>query len=86
MDIPTGQQRIFRRDHGNVVPLSRRESDYCIECSEDGTAFRQMRICHLWNGGGEIAFGIYACSPEDSSFRAKFTDLTVGECRWKAHE
>ena len=25
--------------------LSRREDDYCIECSEDGAHFRQMRIC-----------------------------------------
>ena len=78
-DIPAGITEMWYR-------LSRRESDYCIECSEDGTAFRQMRICHLWNGGGEISFGIYACSPEDSSFRAKFSDLTVGECLWKAHE
>ena len=78
-DIPAGITQMWYR-------LSRRESDYCIECSEDGTAFRQMRICHLWNGGGEISFGIYACSPEDSSFRARFSDLTVGECLWKAHE
>ena len=30
--------------------LSRREDDYCIECSEDGVVFKQMRICHVWNG------------------------------------
>ena len=61
--------------------LSRREDDYCIECSEDGMHFRQMRICHLHKGNGKIRFGIYACSPEDSSFTAKFTD-----CMWKAHD
>ena len=27
--------------------LSRREDDYCIECSEDGIRFKQMRICHM---------------------------------------
>lgn len=27
--------------------FSRREDDYCIECSEDGEHFRQMRICHM---------------------------------------
>jgi len=42
--------------------LSRREDDYCIECSEDGVRFRQMRICHLHKGNGKIRFGIYACS------------------------
>ena len=40
--------------------LSRRASDYCIECSEDGVNFKQMRICHLLDGAGEISFGIYA--------------------------
>ncbi|QYA42491.1 DUF1349 domain-containing protein [Macrococcoides bohemicum] len=65
--------------------LSRRESDYCIEYSEDGKDFKQMRICHLSEGQGEIKFGIYACSPEASSFVAEFTDIQVGPCQWKAH-
>ena len=66
--------------------LSRREDDFCIECSEDGAVFRQMRICHLERAEGEIQFGIYACSPEDSSFRARFTGLKLMECQWKAHD
>ena len=57
--------------------LSRREDDYCIECSEDGIVFKQMRVCHMWNGDGTISFGIYACSPEDSSFRATFTNMEI---------
>ena len=66
--------------------FSRREDDYCIECSQDGENFTQMRICHMWEGAGKIRFGIYACSPEDSSFTAVFTDLKVTECAWKAHD
>ncbi len=66
--------------------LSRREDDYCIECSKDGEHFSQMRVCHLPEGNNEIAFGIYACSPEDSSFRAVFTDMKITECAWKAHD
>ena len=66
--------------------LSRRESDYCIECSTDGVEFTQMRVCHLWEGAGKVRFGIYACSPEDSSFTATFTDMRVTECAWKAHD
>ena len=66
--------------------LSRRGDDYCIECSEDGKVFRQMRVCHMWHGGGEIAFGIYACSPEDSSFKATFTHMEMTECKWLAHD
>ncbi|SER01550.1 hypothetical protein SAMN02910369_02885 [Lachnospiraceae bacterium NE2001] len=66
--------------------FSRREDDYCIECSEDGEVFTQMRICHMWEGVGKIQFGIYACSPEDSSFKAVFTDLKLTDCVWAAHE
>ncbi|MCH5351710.1 MAG: DUF1349 domain-containing protein [Clostridiales bacterium] len=66
--------------------LSRREDDYCIECSSDGINFKQMRICHMQNGKGTIRFGIYACSPEDSSFKATFTNMQVTECKWLAHD
>ena len=66
--------------------LSRREDDYCIECSEDGITFKQMRICHMWNGNNVIRFGVYACSPEDSSFKSIFTCMAITECKWLAHD
>ncbi len=66
--------------------LSRREDDYCIECSADGQKFSQMRVCHMWEGSEKIKFGIYACSPEDSTFKAIFTDMKRTECMWKAHD
>ena len=66
--------------------FSRREDDYCIECSEDGFIFKQMRVCHMWNGAGTIRFGVYACSPENSSFIAKFTNMEITDCKWLAHD
>lgn len=66
--------------------FSRRESDYCIECSEDGVNYKQMRICHMWEGAEDISFGIYACSPENSSFEARFDNLEITECKWLTHE
>lgn len=66
--------------------LSRRADDYRIECSEDGIDWKQMRICHMHEGKGTIRFGIYACSPEDSSFTAVFTDMRLTECAWLAHD
>ena len=45
-----------------------------------------MRVCHMWNGAGAIRFGIYACSPEDSSFKATFTNMEITECKWLAHD
>lgn len=66
--------------------LSRREDDYCIECSIDGEQFSQMRICHMHKGKGRISFGIYACSPENSSIKAVFTNMEMTECKWLSHD
>ena len=78
-DIPAEEKVMWYR-------LSRRESDYCLESSRDGRDFKQMRICHLWEGDGEITFGIYACSPEESSFEARFTHMELLPCQWQAHK
>lgn len=77
-DIPATIKSMWYR-------LSRRESDYCIEYSEDGANFKQMRICHLSEGAGKVRFGIYACSPEQSSFEAIFSHLEITDCKWKEH-
>ena len=66
--------------------LSRREDDFRIECSADGKHFQQMRICHLAEATGKISFGIYACSPEESSFKAIFTEMKLTECVWQEHD
>ncbi len=66
--------------------FSRRDDDYCIECSTDGKTYQQMRICHMHKGKGKIRFGVYACSPEDSSFKAVFSNMQMMECQWKAHD
>lgn len=66
--------------------LSRREDDFLIENSFDGVNYNQMRICHMDNATDIIKFGVYACSPEDSSFTAIFTDFKLLECKWQAHK
>lgn len=38
------------------------------------------------NIGDIIRFGIYACSPEESSFKATFTNMEITECKWLAHD
>ena len=78
-DIPASVKTMWYR-------LSRRGSDYCIECSSDGIHFKQMRICHLHAGSGKIRFGIYACSPEESSFQAVFSHMALKECQWLPHD
>lgn len=66
--------------------LSRRADDFRVECSADGVNYQQMRVCHLYKATGEIAFGIYACSPEDSSFKATFTNMEITDCKWLPHD
>ena len=92
-DIPTPASMWYR--------LSRRGPDFLIESSADGLAFAQMRIFHLRCLGETteemgkldppapaeqaIRFGLYACSPLDSSFEARFDGLVLEPCRWMAH-
>ena len=66
--------------------LSRREDDYCIECSYNGKDFCQMRICHMAKGAGTVRYVVSACSPEQSSFTAVFTGMSLTDCVWKAHD
>ncbi|MBD7970078.1 DUF1349 domain-containing protein [Paenibacillus gallinarum] len=78
-DITATQKFMYYR-------ISRRESDYCIENSYDGIHYKQMRIAHLFEGADDIQIGIYACSPEESSFKAIFTEMKFTECQWKEHK
>ena len=82
--------------------LSRRGPDFLIEHSADGSTFSQMRIFHLHLLGettalmgkadpplhptDSVAFGLYACSPLESSFQAKFTKMSLTPCHWPAHQ
>lgn len=66
--------------------LSRRENDFRLESSLDGQSFLQMRVCHLWEAKDEIRFGVYACSPEDSSFPASFSNFELTDCQWAPHD
>lgn len=75
-DIPSDIKHMYYR-------LSRRGADFLIENSQDGLNFSQMRIFHLFEGHGEINFGVYACSPLQSSFDAVFSDMKISECVWE---
>lgn len=81
--------------------LSRRGPDFLIESSPDGINFEQIRIFHLHCLGEtslemgrldppapaerSLRFGLYACSPLNSSFEAKFDHFKFDDCLWKAH-
>ena len=93
-DIPTPSTVWYR--------LNRRGPDFLIESSMDGKKFVQMRIFHLHKLGETtremgklnppapptqpVQFGVYACSPLDSSFTSVFEEITFEKCTWLAHE
>ena len=51
-----------------------------------GQPERAVDIGQTHEGGGTVSVGVYACSPEDSSFTARFTNIEMGECAWQAHD
>lgn len=55
--------------------MTRQGSDFLLECSADGKKYSLMRMFHMWNCDDLIRFGLYACSPGDSSFTAVFEEL-----------
>jgi len=82
--------------------LSRRGPDFLVESSFDGVNFKQMRIFHLHELGETteqmgrsnpplvsehpVTFGVYACSPSESSFVATFSEMKLEPSYWKAHK
>lgn len=81
--------------------LNRRGADFLIESSANGLDFKQMRIFHLHCLGEtsvemgkldppappeqSVNFGLYACSPLNSSFAATFKNFQLDNCLWMAH-
>ena len=62
--------------------LSRRNMDFKIEVSFDQIHFQQLRIYHDPLADGVVKLGFYACSPQQSSFPATFSDVLLKECLW----
>ncbi len=81
--------------------LSRRGPDFLLEHSSDGKQYVQMRVFHLMSLGETseemgradppidpnkaIKFGVYGCSPGESSFTAFFDQLVCTPSMWKPH-
>lgn len=63
--------------------ISRREADFLFECSLDGDLYHQMRVFHMHGDLAQARVGLYACSPQQSSFKVRFTDVAAGHAKWK---
>ena len=75
-DVPASVKRVAYRLH-------RRGDDFLLERAFPGEDWAQMRIFHLHGIGAEIFAGVYACSPNNSSFKAVFSLPEFGPCCWE---
>jgi len=66
---------------GNAIDLQvvRAGADYLVYWREPEQRWRQLRLCHLHEGEGEVPVlaGLYACCPKKPGFVAKFEHLTI---------
>lgn len=75
-DIPTEPEiMIFYR-------LSRQGKDFLLEQSSDNQIYHQMRIFNLMKADSAVRLGMYACSPQNSSFNVRFSQFRFGESTW----
>ena len=73
--VDTDLNRMFYR-------ISRRGSDFRLDCCRNGDEYHQMRIFHMHGDLSIARVGVYACSPSDSSFKVRFSDFAVGPSAW----
>jgi len=62
--------------------IQRRGMDFMIEYSADGSEWSQMRVTHLHQASSPLRIGIYACSPNTSSFVSEFESFSIEKAEW----
>ena len=69
--------RDFEGDRVDVgFRLARAGDDFTVRCRQAGVErWTQIRLAHL--PGGTARVGLYACSPKDAGFSARFTNLLL---------
>lgn len=64
----------FRNDNAPVLQMETDEKFFSFTVKTEFESRHRFDQC-----------GIYACSPEESSFKAEFTNMEITECKWLAH-
>jgi regulation of enolase protein 1 (concanavalin A-like superfamily) len=54
-----------------------RGNDFILMSSRNGVDWSQLRIAHLHSRQRPLNAGIYACSPKEGGFTARFSDLSI---------
>ncbi|MBR2571731.1 MAG: DUF1349 domain-containing protein [Clostridia bacterium] len=65
------------------VRVSRKGNRYRIEISRGNASYRVMRVFRLAEGCHKVRFGVFAASPGEKPFVARFQNMGVGPCVWE---
>lgn len=69
----------------DLLQWTREPKNYIISTDRVEVITKPNAYLLYEQGAGTVKFGIYACSPEDSSFKAVFTNMEITDCKWAAH-
>lgn len=66
--------------------VSHSNQNILVENSFDGIHYKQMRLFHMKFRGDKFEVGLFAASPNDSSFDVEFKDMIVEDCILKEYK
>lgn len=72
--------------HSMYFRIHHRNFTFLAQNSFNGIHYKDMRLFHLDPLGQRLKFGVYAASPMNSSFDAKFSELTKESCLWQPYQ
>ena len=72
--------------HSMYFRIHHRNFTFLAQNSFNGVHYKDMRLFHLDPLGQRLKFGVFAASPLDSSFDAKFTEMTKESCLWQPYQ
>ncbi|ALC83374.1 MULTISPECIES: DUF1349 domain-containing protein [Bacillus] len=70
-------QEFSEDDTSLFYRITRRENNYYVDYSLDGTSWSQIRMTHLVEETDNIKVGIYACSPQGEGCEAEFDFIKI---------
>lgn len=65
--------------------ISHDDGCFLVEYSFDEIHYKQMRLFNLLTNKESMELGLFAASPDDSSFDAEFRELILEDCRLKEY-
>ncbi|KWW22048.1 hypothetical protein AS888_04690 [Peribacillus simplex] len=57
--------------------ITRKDNDFYVDYSLDGTSWSQIRMTHLVEEASKMKVGLYACSPQGIGYEAAFDFMKV---------